>query len=175
MNCAACGRELLASEWRCPACGTPAGNVAPIRRIPSRRFGRSRWSSTDVIAGAATLVLLVALFLPWFGVSLGVVGFSVDGLSAHTYLYLVLVFGAAELGYLGVLAGVPGVARRIPWPHETLIGTANVVNLFIVLVAFANKGPSGIGWRYGAFVAVAAAAVAALPKAVVSLVRRVRR
>lgn len=182
MNCGACGRELLASETRCPACGAAVGADAAASSVTTPRpanatyrFDRSRWSSTDVVAGIATLVVVVALFLPWFGVSLGVVGLSVSGLTAHGYLYLVLVLGLIELGYLVIVAGLPEMRARLPMPHETFLTALNAVNLVIVLVAFANKGPSGVGWRFGAFVALVAAIVAALPKFAISLSGRVRR
>jgi hypothetical protein len=182
VNCGACGRDLLASETRCPACGAAVpGDAQPSATSASRspsatyRFDRSRWSSTDLVAGVATLVVVIALFLPWFGVSLGVVGLSVSGLTAHGYLYLVLVLGLVELGYLVSVAGLPEMRARLPMPHEAFLTTLNAINLVIVLVAFANKGPSGVGWRFGAFVALVAAIVAALPKFAISLSGRVRR
>jgi hypothetical protein len=183
VNCGACGRELLASETRCPACGAAVAGAPAVEARPARaasgtsayRFDRTRWSSTDVVAGVATLVVVVALFLPWFGVSLGVVGLTVSGLTAHGYLYLVLILGLVELGYLVSVAGLPEVRAKLPLPHETFLTTLNAINLVIVLIAFANKGPSGIGWRFGAFVALVAAVVAALPKVAISLSGRVRR
>jgi hypothetical protein len=183
VNCGTCGRELLASETRCPACGAaaPPGGASSgpaagaARGSATYRFERSRWSSTDVVSGVATIAVLVALFLPWFGVSLGVVGLTVSGLTAHGYLYLVLVLGLVELCYLVALAGLPEIRTRLPLPHEAFLSTLNAVDLVIVLIAFANKGPSGIGWRYGAFVALVAALVAALPKVAISLSGRLRR
>jgi hypothetical protein len=183
VNCGACGRELLASETRCPACGaaTPGGGMAAGPAVRAGRpgapyrFDRSRWSSTDLVSGVASVVVLVALFLPWFGVSLGVVGLTVNGLTAHGYLYLVLVVGLVELGYLAMSAGLPEVRTKLPLSHEAFMSTLNTVNLVIVLIAFANKGPAGIGWRYGAFLALVAALVAALPKVAISLSGRVRR
>jgi hypothetical protein len=122
----------------------------------------------------ATLVLVVALFLPWFGISLGVVGLSVSGLDAHGYLYLVLVLGLAELAYLVARASVPSLPERLPFPHQSMLSTVNGVNLVLVLIGFANKGPTGVGWRFGAILALVAALVAALPKGVIVLARRRR-
>jgi hypothetical protein len=122
----------------------------------------------------ATLVLVISLFLPWFGISLGVVGLSVSGLDAHSYLDLVLILGIAELGYLVALAWVPGLRDRMPFPHNSALTAVNAVNLLLVLIAFANKGGAGVGWRYGAILALAAAVVAALPKVAISLVTRRR-
>jgi hypothetical protein len=140
----------------------------------SDHFDRSRWSSTDLVVGVATLVLVIALFLPWFGVSIGPIGLEVDGLTAHGYLYLVLILGLVELAYL-VIAARADVRGRVPVPHEQLLTTINVINLVLVVIAFFDKGVSGIGWRFGAFVGLIAAIVAAAPQLAISVSGRARR
>jgi len=183
VNCPSCGREVSASDVNCPGCGASvssgspgAATGAPRTGAPmTYRFDRSRWSSTDLVSGVATLILFIALFLPWFGVSLGVIGLTVSGLTAHGYLYVVLILCIVELGYLAVIAGMPEIRSRIPVPHELLLTVINAINLVIVLIAFLDKGASGIGWRFGAFVGLIAAVVAALPKVAISLSGRVRR
>jgi hypothetical protein len=120
-------------------------------------------------------VLFISLFLPWFGVSIGVIGVTVDGLTAHGYLYLSLILCLAEMGYLVAIAGMPEIRGRFPVPHELLLTAINAINLLIVVIAFLDKGGSGIGWRFGAFVGLVAAIIAALPKVAISLSGRVRR
>jgi hypothetical protein len=186
MNCSSCGAGVSASDVSCPSCGaalamaaaapggaTPAGGAA--RPTTAYRFDRSRWSSTDFVAGVATLVLFISLFLPWFGVSVGPIGLSVDGLTAHGYLYLVLILALVEIVYLLAIAGLPDIRGRVPVPHEQLLTAINIINLVIVVIAFLDKGASGIGWRFGAFVGLIAAIVAAAPKLAISLSGRVRR
>ena len=183
MNCTSCGHELGASDATCPNCGQAVGASAAPANATARtggpattfKFDRSRWTTTDLVAGVATLVMFISLFLPWFGVSLGSVGLSVDGLTAHGYLYIPLILALVEIGYLVAIAGMPEIRGRIPVPHETLLTAINVVILVLVLIGFVDKGGSGIGWRFGAFVALIAAAVAAAPKLAVSLSGRVRR
>ena len=46
--------------------------------VPPYKFDRARWSRNDQITGVATVVLFIALFLPWFGVRVGARGYSVD-------------------------------------------------------------------------------------------------
>ena len=121
------------------------------------------------------MVLFISLFLPWFGVSLGPIGLQVDGLTGHGYLYLVLILAVFEMAYLVAIAGVPDVRRRLQIPHEQLLTVINVINLFIVVIAFLDKGPSGIGWRFGAFVGLIAAIIAAAPKLALSLRGSARR
>jgi hypothetical protein len=190
MYCSSCGAEMSASDVACPSCGaalaaptaTPGGGPVPGRPSAAGgtgpantyRFDRSRWSSTDFVAGVATLVLFISLFLPWFGVSVGPIGIEVDGLTAHGYLYLVLILAAVEIVYLLAIAGMPEVRGRMPVPHETLLAAINIINVIIVLTAFLDKGASGIGWRFGAFVGLIAAIIAAAPKLAISLSGRVR-
>ncbi|MGH9007907.1 MAG: zinc ribbon domain-containing protein [Acidimicrobiales bacterium] len=183
MNCTSCGHELGASDATCPNCGQAVGAPAAVATATARpggsaaafKFDRSRWSTTDLVAGVATLVMFISLFLPWFGVSLGPVGITVDGLTAHGYLYIPLILALVEIGYLVTIAGMPEIRGRVPVPHEMLLAVINIVSLVLVLIGFLDKGGSGIGWRFGAFVALIAAAVAAAPKLAVSLSGRVRR
>jgi uncharacterized membrane protein len=74
------------------------------------RLDATRWTTADRVTGAATLVLFVSLFLPWFSVSAGFGNFtassSADALTAHGFLYLVLLLALAMLGYLIARAGL---------------------------------------------------------------------
>jgi hypothetical protein len=181
MKCASCGAEVDAAATTCPTCGgnttgaAPAAGAAGSGVARNYHFDRSRWSSTDLVAGVATRVLFISLFLPWYGVSVGPIGLTVDGLTGHGYLYLVLILALVEMGYLVAIAGMPDIRSRVPVPHEHLLTVINVINLVIVVIAFLDKGASGIGWRFGAFVGLIAAIVAAAPKLALSLKGRVRR
>jgi hypothetical protein len=120
----------------------------------------------------ATLVLFIALFLPWYGVSIGPISVTADA-TAHGYMDIVLVLCLVELAYLVAIAGLPELRGRLPLPHDVLLTGINAVNLVLVVIAFFDK--SGAGWRFGAFVGLVAAIVAALPKVALSLSARARK
>ncbi|HXZ82377.1 MAG TPA: hypothetical protein VED84_01345 [Acidimicrobiales bacterium] len=131
-------------------------------------FNAARWTKVDRIVGVATLVLFISLFLDWFGVSASYLGYSVSasasGLSAHGYLYIDLILCLAILIYLGVRAMFEELPFKLPIAHETLLFIATAINFLLVLIGFlAKPGGSGVGWRYGAFVALIAAIVAVVP------------
>jgi hypothetical protein len=119
--------------------------------------------------GGGTLVLFIALFLPWFSVKLGVLGTATaSGLSTHGYLYVTLIL---SLGVLGLLVaetlGLWKIPSTMQLSRDQLLLIATVINLVLVVIAFVFK-PSGlgvvkVGWSWGAFVALAAAVVAAFP------------
>jgi hypothetical protein len=116
------------------------------------------------VIGVAAVVLLISLFLPWYGINVGIGSLTADGLTAHGYLYIVLILLLGEIGYLAARAGWEQVRGKVPVPHQQLLLIVNTVNLVLVVIAFLDKGPSGIGWRFGAFVGLVAAIVAAAPK-----------
>jgi len=124
----------------------------------------------DRLTGGATVVLFISLFLPWFSASASLGGFSasssVDALSAHGYLYLVLIIALLMVGYLIARAGLNAMPA-LPLSHERLLTIAAGINFLLVLIAFVFK-PSGnslvsVGWDFGAFVGLLAAIVALVP------------
>lgn len=163
MNCTACGSPLPADTTSCPRCGALA---QPMQAAPARaatatatafRFDASRLTSADRIVGIGSLLLLISLFLPWYGVS--VFGFSAqaDGLTGHGYLYVVLIICLAIAGYLVASAGM--TLPALPLTHRQRLLAATGLNGVIVLLAFLVK-PGDSGWRFGAFIGVLAAIVA---------------
>jgi hypothetical protein len=132
-------------------------------------FDAARLSQADRIAGAATVVLLVSLFLPWYMVSAGPFGYSWTGMTAHSYLWLVFVLCLGIIAFLVLGAGFAGPPVQFPMPRETVLLVATAVNLLIVLLAFFVR-PNGFGlvtitWSFGAFVALFAAIGACVPLA----------
>jgi hypothetical protein len=136
----------------------------PSSGTSSFSFEARRWTRADRIAGIATLALLVSLFLPWFGVSIFGISGTVDGVSAHGYLYLVLLVALAIVVYLVLRAGFEELPFRLPLSHEQLLLAATAVNFLFVVLAFLTK-PGLTSWRFGAFVGLAAAIVALAPVA----------
>jgi hypothetical protein len=121
----------------------------------------------------ATLVLLISLFLPWFkaSASFGPLSSSssADALTAHRYLYLVLLVALLMIGYLVIYAGRKDMLG-LRASHERLLAAASGVNLLLVLIAVIFKPPGvtplvKVSWSVGAFVGLIAAIVAVAPLA----------
>jgi hypothetical protein len=128
--------------------------------------------------GVASLVLLIALFLPWFDASvsgLGNVGSQVggseSGMNAHGWLWIVFIVVLAILAYLVLKAGFARLPFTMPAPQELILLGATGVNLLLVLIGFLLKPSVGsvldlhvsIGWDIGSFLALIAAVVAVVP------------
>src|SRR5579862_6265869 len=104
-TCPNCQTVLTAGAATCPSCGTPQSAAAPAYSSgsskPQVKFDLSTVSHVDRLVGGGTLVLFIALFLPWFSVSLGPLGsVSASGLTAHGYLYITLILAIAVIGLL---------------------------------------------------------------------------
>ena len=191
MYCTNCGGKLDDSDVFCPGCGKrqvtsvrtespqqPSGQISGGTQlsIPTYAFDAERLTPVDWVAGVATLVVFISLFLPWFGISFGIGSITVDGLTTHGYLYIVLLLTVAEVIYLVALAGWKDLRTRVPIAHGTIIGVLNALILLIVLIGFLDKPGGGpVGWRFGSVVGLIAAFVAAVPNLAVSTAKRIRR
>jgi hypothetical protein len=175
------GAGAGAPSQAAPAAGMPAQPAAGSS-VPAFRFDLSRLTLADRIAGVATVVLFISLFLPWYTGSYKVDGIggssSVDGLW-HGWMYLSLILCIAIVVYLVVKAAwdeVPISGFRVP--HLTLMMVATIVNFVLVLIAFIDKPSAGvsvgfvsvsIGWGFGAILGLLAAIVAGAPYVVPQL------
>jgi hypothetical protein len=183
--CTTCNLQVADGAAFCPQCGgavsplaaaptdsppaqpgAPSGGagVAPAGGTPAFHFNAARWSTADRIAGIASLVLLISLFLPWFSVS--ALGFTVsaDGLGSHGFLYLVMIVSILILAYLVLRAGWDTLPVSTSVPHETTLLIATAFNAVLVVIAFLWKpGGSLVGWSFGSFLALIAAIVAVGP------------
>src|ERR1039458_3594465 len=135
----------------------------------SFKFEMNRWTQAERITAIASLVLLISLFLPWFTVSAGIYSGSASALSAHGWMYLVLLLCLAIVVDLVAKAGFKEMPFRLPLPEEQLLLIATGINAVLTVLAFLFKpggiGFSGIGWLFGSFVGLIAAIVAAFPTA----------
>jgi hypothetical protein len=155
---------------RAPGAAAPAAAAGGTSAMPAYKFDAARWSLADRIAGVATIVLFISLFLSWFGVSVIGITVTASGVSAHGYLYIVMIVSILIIAYLVLRAGWDELPGGINLPHLTTMLAATLVNLVIVFFAFIFKpGGSGVGWEFGAFLALIAAIVAAAPYAIPQL------
>jgi hypothetical protein len=136
--------------------GPPA--VAPLREF---RLDLRRLSLADQAVGAASLVVLISLFLPWFGFSALGASISVSGTTAHGYLVLAMITGLMIAGYLLLRSGWGEFPFPLRIAHETLLLAGTSVQFLLVLVGFLDVPLAGLGWEIGAYLAVIAAALAA--------------
>jgi len=152
-----------------PAAAAPADATPSGSSIPAFKFDAARWSLADRIAGIATVVLFISLFLSWYTYSIAGFSFTADGLW-HGWMYISLILCIAIVAYLVLRAGWDELPIGTKVPHLTAMMAATIVNLVLVVIAFLDKpGGGGVGWGFGAFVGLIAAVVAAAPYAVPQL------
>jgi len=193
-TCPQCQSQAADDATACPSCGAtlgssstatqaapavsapaPAAPAAPAAAassassIPAFKFEAARWSLADRIAGIASIVLFISLFLSWYTYSVAGFNFTADGLW-HGWMYLSLILCIAIVAYLVLRAGWDELPIGTKIPHLTVMMAATIVNLVLVFIAFLDKpGGSGVGWGFGAFVGLIAAVVAAAPYAIPQL------
>ena len=183
MTCSECGNNVAEGSAVCPNCGAQlsgdagqpapapagvpfAGSVAPgAAAAPAFKFDLKRLTRNDQIVGGATLVLLIALFLPWFVASDAFITVSVNGLW-HGWEYITFLIALVLLAYLVMRAGFAKLPFNLPLPHEQLLLAGTGINLLLVVIGFLIRPGAGIGWGFGAFLGLIAAAVAAAPFAI---------
>jgi hypothetical protein len=128
----------------------------------------NRWTERDRITGIASAVLLISLFLPWFGVTILGITVTADGLESDGYLRIVLILCLAILGYLVLRISPMRSALPASRTHERILLLATAVNLALVTFAFIAT-PGSTEWgpllsrQYGSFVGGIAALAAVVP------------
>lgn len=175
MICSRCGNSVARDSASCQCCGASA---RPGTGAQAFGFDAARWSRRERITGAATVVLLISLFLPWFSVSALGVTVSWSGMTAHGYLWLAFALCLGIVGFLVVEEGFLAMPFRLPVGREMLLLAATAVNLLLVLTGFfVYPGAllNGVGWAFGAFVALLAAIAACVPLALPVLRARAAR
>jgi hypothetical protein len=95
---------------------TPGAHAVSPAGVPAFALDARRWTLADQITGGATLVLLISLFLPWFGTDTAFFSVSVDGMW-HGYMVIDLILAVAILGYL-VPSGNAPPAESLPRPRR---------------------------------------------------------
>ncbi len=182
MYCMNCGQSLSADARSCEKCGVVQqdeggrhfGNASSATAPHSVRgsafggvqlsgleFDAKRLSRGDMLAGGASLLLLLSLFLPWFhvqtefaGISVPVPGLTRSGLGAHGWLFVVLLSSLAVVAY--VAARAFAVQLPIAAAHGRVLGLGTGIGLILTLLGFIDK-PAGFGLSLGAFIGMLAA------------------
>lgn len=134
----------------------------PPGATPPAVAGRG-WTGSDLAIGGAVIVLLIALFLPWFSTSPG----TADGLSSHGDLWVVFVLALLALFVLVARDAIARLPGNLPSPEQMLVGATGLALLLTILGVVqkpsAVTGSLGsIGWSYGGWVALVAAIAAFL-------------
>ena len=161
--CSRCLVEVFPGTALCPSCGAAIRPTVMPRPAP-KKAGKSRQrlnalNARDRVAGPATLVLLISLWLPWYSVG----PFSADGLSVHGWLFISVLNSIVLVLYAVFTAfGVGDLAEQGRMSKDQLLVVMTGLNVALVVLAFLLK-PAGFGWSWGAFLALAAAIVAFLP------------
>lgn len=161
--CSRCLVEVPLGTARCPKCGAAIRPLVLQRSAPKRvKKSRQRLdalSRKDRTFGAATLVLLVSLWLPWYGIG----PFTADGLGVHGWLFIAVLNSIILVLYVLVTAfGVGDLADQGRLSKDQLLAVLTGLNLALVVLAFLLK-PAGFSWSWGAFLALIAAIVAFAP------------
>jgi hypothetical protein len=165
--CANCGQSLqgAAAVPGPKAAGTP-GPQSSVGKRPTGeafRFDLHRLGRTELVVGGASLVVLISLFLPWYGFSVLGANYSVNGVTSHGYLYIVLLLTLAILAYLMLRAGWDQSPLALPIAHGPLLLIGTAIQLLLVFIAFLDKPIPQLSWDFGAWITLIAAVTAAVP------------
>ncbi|MGH3191776.1 MAG: hypothetical protein ACRDOL_31915 [Streptosporangiaceae bacterium] len=157
-----------------PAWGQGGVQAGQPSGVPAFTFDAKRWRRSDWIAGIASVVVLISLFLPWFlgsvsannDVGLAVQTASESGTGGHAWLWLVFIVVLLIVAFLVLMAGFQVLPFKLPLPNDQVLLIATGVNLVLVFIAFLLKpGTDGIAgvsitWGIGAYLDLVAAIVA---------------
>ena len=147
--------------------GTPHRGSAPAGFTAAPyRFQLRRLTPIDQITAVAALILLVVLFVPWFGGS--TYDYSLGGINAHSYLAFALLTSVTLIVYLALRAGWDRLPFPVPVAHAPLLLVVGAVQFLIVLIAFLSTPsvPSSLDRSAGAYIGLIAAIGALLPIAI---------
>jgi len=212
MNCSQCGHEAAEGANACTNCGAslavgaqsappgsfaappgagttaPAGAVAPAGSAGQFAFDLNRLSTEEKVAGVASFVLLISIFLPWLSGSatVTVAGVtsktnygSINGYTLHGYFWLVFVLSLAVLAFLVLKAGFASFPVQLPLSDDQVVLGLTAISFVLVLLGFLFTGygfargggvvAPGYSYHYGtsrsfgAYLSLVAAIVAVAP------------
>jgi hypothetical protein len=139
-----------------------------------------RLTVADKVAGAASLVLLISLFLPWYTVSVPGASDTLSGAGIHRFLWLSVLLSVVVLTYLIVHATVGWDSTPMNrLSREPVLLSLSLVQLVLVILPFFDVPDTlirnvTVGFAYGAYIGLVAA-IAALVTVLVPYVRSLLR
>jgi len=148
-----------------------SGQHAPPAPAPPREFRLDlrRVSRADLTVGGASLVVLVALFLPWFGFGELGANVTVSGTTAHGYLVLAVITALLMAAYLLLRSGWDEFPVALPIAHDRLLLAGTGAQFLLVFIGFLDVPLAGLSWQIGAYLALIASVTAAVPVALPAL------
>jgi hypothetical protein len=135
-----------------------------------------RLTVADKVAGAASLVLLISLFLPWYTVSVPGASDTLSGAGIHRFLWLAVLLSVVVLTYLIVHATVGWDSTPMNrLSREPVLLSLSVVQLILMIIPFFDVPDTlipnvTVGFAYGAYIGLVAA-IAALVTVLVPYAR----
>jgi hypothetical protein len=145
----------------------PAGGPQTPRpsSLPPVNFDHNRLDRVDKIVAGATFITMISIWLPWYSVSDAFGTFHFSGTTGHGWLWLEFFVALVLIAYLAARAAWDRLPFSMPVAHAPLLIVGTSLQLLLVLIAFIDipYGSSGVGWSWGAFIALIAAVVAAWP------------
>jgi len=143
-------RPVVTSSKR-PACKTGGRSPrcrANLRAVDPRRLSRGEW-----VAAAAAVLMLVALFLPWYSVG-GKHVTAWQSMAVDDVLLALIAVGT-------LVADLATASRRraaVPVAYTTMATLGGLVALILTVVRLADPAPSGhAGLAIGAWIGLVAA------------------
>jgi hypothetical protein len=142
-----------------------SGQHSPPVPAPPREFRLDlrRLSRADLTVGGASLVVVVSLFLPWFGFGELGASVSVSGTTAHGYLVLAVITALLMAAYLLLRSGWDEFPASLPIAHERLLLAGTGAQFLLVFIGFLDVPLAGLSWEIGAYLALIASVAAAVP------------
>jgi hypothetical protein len=145
---------------------SPYPDAPPPPRPPAAGHNAtSGWTGSDLAIGGALIVLLISLFLPWFGSP------DIDGPTSHGYLWIAFALAIVALIVIVARDAIARLPGNLPSPEQMLVGTTGLILLLTILGIAQTPSASAtsvviystatsLGWSYGGWVALVAALVA---------------
>lgn len=142
----------------------PPGAPAPRAHAPAQTFHLDlrRLSRVDQTVGGASLVVLISLFLPWFGVTVLGSTATISGTSTHGYLVLDVIVAIVLIAYLVLRSGWDELPVNLPVAHAPILLIGTGLQFLLVVIGFLDV-PSGLSWEIGAYLALIGSVAAAGP------------
>jgi hypothetical protein len=141
---------------------SPGSHAPRTRQAQSFHLDLRRLSRVDQTVGGASLVVLISLFLPWYGFTALGSSFTISGTSTHGYLVIDVILAVVLIAYLVLQSGWDKFPVNIPVAHGPLLLIGTGLQFLLVLIGFLDV-PNGLSWEIGAYVGLIAAAIAAGP------------